>query len=43
MQIGASRRGLIGVVLFLTFGLAVLGFVLGAVARVVELASRGVG
>jgi len=42
VQIGASRRGVIGVVLFLTVGLVVLGFLLGAAARVVELASRGV-
>jgi uncharacterized RDD family membrane protein YckC len=41
VQIGASRRWVIGIVLFLTFGLVVLGFVLGAVVRVIELISRG--
>lgn len=41
VQIGASRRGIIVLVLFVTVGLVVLGAVLGAVVRVIERASSG--
>lgn len=41
VQIGASRRWAIGIVLVLAVGLILLGVLLGAPTRVVELVSRG--